>query len=74
VTLSGEFGGGGCGVVAGCEPGPGPSGGAFEVRTGVAEIVEAADVVGCAIGSGAEHAVSSAKAAAETRILPTAAA
>ena len=72
VTLSGECGGGGCGVVGGGEPGPGPSAGASDVGAGftgeTAEVVVLGVV--CATGSAAEQPVSSASTPAATRIPP----
>jgi hypothetical protein len=68
VTLAGEFGGGGCGVVFGCEPGPGPSAGASVAGTGFVVVGAGEAVVGA--GAGVEHAVSNASAAAVARIPP----
>lgn len=71
VTLAGEFGGGGCGVVGRCEPGPGPSAGASDAGAGFV-VDGAAEVVVCATGAGAgvEHAVGNASAAAVATIPP----
>ncbi|GAB3151431.1 hypothetical protein GCM10027258_50780 [Amycolatopsis stemonae] len=55
-------------MVGGCEPGPGPSGGASDAGAGFVD--ETAVVVAGAAGTGVEHAVSSASAAAATRIPP----
>jgi hypothetical protein len=71
VTLSGECGGGGCGVVGGREPGPLPRFGATEVPAGFV-VDGATDVVVFATGAGAgvEHAVSNASTPAAARIPP----
>jgi hypothetical protein len=69
VTLSGDRGGGGCGVVGGCEPGPLPSAGASD--DGTAFVVgETAELVLLATGAGVEHAVTTASAPTDSRIAP----
>ncbi|GLY38729.1 hypothetical protein Amsp01_047530 [Amycolatopsis sp. NBRC 101858] len=75
VTLAGECGGGGCGVVGGCEPGPGPSAGASDDGPVVGGLAEAEAevavvVVDCATGAGVEHAVTTASAPIDSRIPP----